>query len=56
MNESEIKNRAHELCEKNLAHLGDVKERNDQIVNTLMREFNISREQATECFINNNRS
>lgn len=56
MNESEIKNRAHELCKKNLAHLGDVKERNDQIVETLVREFNISREQAIECFKNNNRS
>ena len=49
-----IKQRAQELCSKySLANQYQISERNEKIIATLMNEFKISREVATNCFLNN---
>ena len=53
-NEKQIKSYAHELCMKySGVHLTRVRERNEIIIDELMNKFEISREYATFCFVNN---
>ena len=52
--EKQIKMRAHELCRENSANIHNIPSRNEKIVFELMKEFNITREYAEYCFINNN--
>lgn len=52
--ENRIKNRAKELCKIYTANQFTVQERNKRIVDTLMKEFKITEEYATHCFLHNN--
>lgn len=55
MTDREIKLRAKELCKKIVAqHPSQVCERNERIIGQLMQEFNIERERAERCFLQNN--
>lgn len=54
MDEKIIKQRAQELCRKYcFANQYQISERNEKIIATLMKEFNISKEAATYYFLNN---
>lgn len=54
--EIQIKMRAHQLCQQYTANQYTAKSRNDRIIYQLMKEFNIDKEYAKYCFMNNNRN